>query len=76
MANNSDKIVVDGIVVESLRGGQFRVEVMCGDNKITVQAYISGKIRKNEISIINGDKVTVELSTFDLTKGRIVFRNR
>lgn len=74
--SNADKIVVDGVVLEALRGGQFRVEVACGDQTIIAQCYVSGKIRKNDITIVPGDKVTVELSTFDLSKGRIVFRNR
>lgn len=67
---------IDGVVLEALRGGQFKVEVLCGDKTIIVQAYVSGKIRKNDITIVAGDKVTLELSTFDLSKGRIVFRNR
>lgn len=74
--SNADKVVLDGVVVEALRGGQFKVEVPFGDSKIVVQAYVSGKIRKNDIAIVTGDKVTVELSTFDLSKGRIVFRNK
>jgi translation initiation factor IF-1 len=74
--SNADKVVLDGVVIEALRGGQFKVELPFGDNKIVVQAYVSGKIRKNDITIVTGDKVTVELSTFDLSKGRIVFRNR
>lgn len=76
MSNNSDKVVADGVVTEALRGGQFKVELQAGENTITIQAYVSGKIRKHDIKIVPGDKVTVELSTFDLTKGRIVFRNR
>lgn len=74
--SNADKVVLDGIVIEALRGGQFKVELPFGENTIMVQAYVSGKIRKHDITIVPGDKVTVELSTFDLSKGRIVFRNR
>lgn len=74
--SNADKVVLDGVVTEALRGGQFKVELPFGDKTIVVQAYVSGKIRKNDITIVTGDKVTVELSTFDLSKGRIVFRNR
>lgn len=74
--SNEDKMSIEGVVLEALRGGQFKVEVPCGDKTIVVQAYVSGKIRKNDITIVPGDKVTVELSTFDLSKGRIVFRNR
>lgn len=74
--SNADKIIIDGVVLEALRGGQFKVEVLCGDQTIVVQTYVSGKIRKNDITIVPGDKVTVELSTFDLSRGRIVFRNK
>ena len=74
--SNDDKIVKEGVVLEALRGGQFKVEIPFGDASVVIQAYVSGKIRKHAINIVTGDKVTVELSTFDLTKGRIVFRNR
>jgi len=74
--SNEDKMVIDGVVTEALRGGQFKVEIPFGEKTVLVQAYISGKIRKHDIKIVPGDKVTVEFSTFDLSKGRIVFRNR
>ena len=66
-----DAIEVEGIVVEPLPNAMFRVEL---DNGHKVLAHISGKMRKNFIRILRGDRVLVELSTYDLTKGRIVYR--
>ena len=64
-------IEVEGRVQTVLPGTMFRVEL---DNKHQVLAHISGKMRKNFIRILPGDKVAVELSPYDLTRGRIVFR--
>lgn len=64
-------IEVDGKVLEVLPGGQFRVEL---PNKHTVIAHVSGKIRMNYIRILPGDTVTIELSEYDLTRGRITYR--
>jgi len=66
-----DKIDMEGTVVEALPGTQFRVEL---DNGHTVLAYLSGKMRKYYIRILLGDRVRVELSPYDLTRGRIVYR--
>lgn len=66
-----DAIEVEGIVVEPLPNAMFKVEL---DNGHRVLAHISGKMRKNFIRILRGDRVLVELSTYDLTKGRIVYR--
>ena len=66
-----DAIEVEGIVVEPLPNAMFRVEL---DNGHRVLAHISGKMRKNFIRILRGDRVLVELSAYDLTKGRIVYR--
>ena len=66
-----DAIEVEGIVVEPLPNAMFRVEL---DNGHKVLAHISGKMRKNFIRILRGDRVLVELSAYDLTKGRIVYR--
>jgi translation initiation factor IF-1 len=66
-----DAIEVEGTVVEPLPNAMFRVEL---DNGHKVLAHISGKMRKNFIRILRGDRVLVELSTYDLTKGRIVYR--
>lgn len=68
-----DAIELEGIVVDCLPYAKFKVKL---DNGHVVLAHISGKIRKNFIRIIMGDKVTVELTPYDLTKGRITFRNR
>jgi translation initiation factor IF-1 len=66
-----DIIEVEGKVLEVLPGGSFRVELV---NKHTVVAHVSGKIRMNYIRILPGDTVTVELSPYDLTRGRITYR--
>jgi translation initiation factor IF-1 len=65
-----DLLKIDGEVEEVLPNGMFRVNI----NGNTIITYISGKVRKNKISIIRGDKVAVEVSAYDLTKGRIVYR--
>ena len=66
-----DGVTVEGTVVEALPNAMFRVEL---ENKHTVLAHISGKMRMHFIKILPGDKVTVELSPYDLTRGRIVYR--
>ena len=76
MSKNEDVIVVEGIVKEILPASQCRVEIGGTDGmpKKMIIAYLSGKMKKNFIRIIPGGKVKVELSMYDLTKGRIVFR--
>ncbi len=66
-----DAIEVIGTVVETLPNAMFRVEL---ENKHLVLAHVSGKMRKNFIRILPGDKILVELSPYDLTRGRIVYR--
>ena len=66
-------IVVEGTVIEALRNAMFRVEL---ENGHKVLAHVSGKMRKFFIRILPGDKVTVELSPYDLTRGRITYRER
>ncbi len=66
-----EPIRVDGIVKETLPNASFRVQL---ENGHIVLAHISGKMRMNFIKILPGDKVTVELSSYDLTKGRIIYR--
>ena len=66
-----DVIEMEGTVHESLPNAMFRVEL---ENGLVILAHISGKIRKNFIRILPGDKVLVELSPYDLTRGRIVYR--
>lgn len=73
MGNKEDKIVVEGTIVEALPGTQFRVQLDTGH---TVLAYLSGKMRKYYIRILLGDRVRVELSPYDLTRGRIVYRHK
>jgi len=67
----SDSVVVEGVVVDSLPNARFKVRM---ENGHEVLAHISGKMRKHFIRILNGDKVTVELSPYDLTRGRITYR--
>jgi translation initiation factor IF-1 len=69
-----DAIQVDGTVVAALPNAMFRVEVDMGGEKQQVLATISGKMRKYYIRILPGDTVTVELSPYDLRRGRIVYR--
>jgi translation initiation factor IF-1 len=73
MARTSNGIELEGTVLECLRNATFRVELQNGHK---VLAHISGKIRKNYIKILPYDRVLVELSPYDLTRGRIVFRYR
>ena len=73
MAKDEDKIQVEGTVVEALPGTQFKVRL---DNGHDVLAYLSGKMRKYYIRILLGDRVRVEMSPYDLTRGRIVYRQR
>jgi translation initiation factor IF-1 len=68
-----DQIEMEGTVTETLPNTMFRVQL---ENGHVVIAHISGKMRKNYIRILKGDKVTVQLTPYDLTKGRISFRSR
>ena len=71
MPKKEEKIEVEGVVVEALPSTQFRVEL---ENGHKVLAYLSGKMRKYYIRILLGDRVRVELSPYDLTRGRITYR--
>ena len=73
MANKDDAIEVEGIVKEALPNTMFRVELQ---NKHIILAHLSGKMRKHYIRIVPGDSVKVELSPYDLNRGRIIFRER
>lgn len=73
MPRTSKGIELEGTVLECMRNATFRVELQNGH---TVLAHISGKIRKNYIRILPFDRVLVELSPYDLTRGRILFRYR
>ena len=68
-----DTIEMQGVVTEVLPNPVFRVKL---ENDHVITAHISGKMRKNYIRILNGDKVTVEMSPYDLSKGRITFRSK
>lgn len=71
MAKNSDTIEVKGAVIELLPGATFRIEL---ENEHEVIAHLSGKMRMNHIRLSVGDEVRVEMSPYDLTKGRITYR--
>jgi len=71
MPKNDDKIQLDGMIVEALPATQFKVQL---DNGHHVLAYLSGKMRKFYIRILLGDRVRVEMSPYDLTRGRIIYR--
>jgi len=71
--SKEDAIEMEGIVTETLPNTNFKVQL---DNGHMVIAHISGRMRKNYIRILMGDRVTVQLTPYDLTKGRIIFRNK
>ena len=73
MAKDEDKILVEGLVIEALPGTQFKVRL---ENGHEVLAYLSGKMRKYYIRILLGDRVRVEMSPYDLSRGRIVYRHK
>lgn len=67
-----ESIEMQGTVIESLPNTTFRVKL---ENGHMINAYISGRMRKNYIRILTGDKVTIEMTPYDLTRGRIIFRD-
>ena len=71
--SKSDMIELEGTVVESMPNAMFKVEIQGGH---VILAHISGKLRMNFIRILPGDKVTVEMSPYDLSKGRITWRSK
>ena len=71
--SKADMIEIEGVVVEKLPNAMFKVEL---ENGHIVLAHISGKLRMNFIKILPGDKVTLEMSPYDLSKGRIVWRDK
>ena len=73
MANKDEAIEVEGVVKEALPNTMFRVEL---ENQHIILAHLSGKMRKHYIRIVPGDTVKVELSPYDLNRGRIIFRER
>lgn len=90
MAKEDDIIELEGIVVEALPNAQFKVKLLTGKSaekgeedtadkskkEMIILAHLSGKLRMNYIRIIPGDKVTVEMSPYDTTKGRITWRSK
>ncbi len=73
MTKKEEAIEVDGVVTEALANTRFRVQL---DSGHTVIAHVAGRMRKHFIRIVPGDKVRVELSPYDLSKGRITYRER
>ena len=73
MAKDDDKLTIEGTVIEALPGTQFKVEL---ENGSAILAYLSGKMRRHYIRILLGDRVRLEISPYDLTRGRIVYRYR
>jgi translation initiation factor IF-1 len=73
LADKEEKVELDGEVVEALRNGQFRIAL---DNGHETLGYTAGKMRRYRIRILPGDRIKVELSPYDLTRGRIVYRYR
>ena len=73
MAKKEEKARMEGVIVKALPGTQFLVEL---ENGHEILAYLAGKMRKYYIRVLLGDRVTVEMSTYDLTRGRIVYRHK
>lgn len=73
MSNSGEKIELEGIVKEALPNASFKIDI--GNGKM-ILGMISGKMRMNHIRILPGDKVRIELSPYDLTRGRIIFREK
>lgn len=71
--SKEEALEMEGTVIETLPNTNFRVQL---ENGHIVIAHISGKMRKNYIRILTGDRVTVQITPYDLSKGRIIFRNR
>ena len=72
MPKQDDKLTLEGEVLEALPNAMFRVKL---ENDVKIIAYVSGKMRKHYIRILPGDRITAELSPYDLTKARIVYRH-
>ncbi|MHC4975716.1 MAG: translation initiation factor IF-1 [Planctomycetota bacterium] len=72
MPKQDDKLTLEAEVLEALPNAMFKVKL---ENDVEILAYVSGKMRKHYIRILPGDRITVELSPYDLTKARIVYRH-
>lgn len=73
MTNTKEVIEIDGTVIESLPNAMFKVEL---DNGHLILAHIAGKLRMHYIKILPGDKITVEMTPYDLSKGRMTYRHK
>jgi translation initiation factor IF-1 len=73
MAKKEEKLRMEGTIMKALPGTQFKVEL---ENGHEILAYLSGKMRKYYIRVLLGDRVTVEMSPYDLSRGRIVYRHK
>ncbi len=71
--SKEDLIEFNGVVMEVLSNAMFRVKL---DNEHVILAHTSGRMRKNRIRVLAGDRVTVEMTPYDLTKGRVIFREK
>lgn len=71
----NDKVIIDGVIKDCLRGTEFLVEIDVNGLKKDIVGYISGKMRKAYIKVAYGDRVKIELSKYDLNRGRIVTRS-
>jgi translation initiation factor IF-1 len=71
MSENSDKIELEGEVIEALRGRMFRIQL---DNGHQTLGYLAGRLKRYRIRVMLGDRVRIELSAYDLNRGRIVYR--
>jgi translation initiation factor IF-1 len=71
--SKEDILTISGTVYEVLPNAMFRVEL---ENKHKIIAYLGGKMRKNDIKIIQGDSVDIEMSAYDMTRGRVIYRRR
>ena len=72
MPKQDDKLTLEAEVLEALPNAMFRIKL---ENDVDILAYVSGKMRKHYIRILPGDRITVELSPYDLTKARIIYRH-
>ena len=73
---SDDLIELEGVIKEVYQGGNFLVEAQLGEESIDVKAHLAGRLRRFRIRVVLGDKVTIGVSPYDLTKGRITFRHK
>lgn len=74
MTEKDKKFEIDGIVTKSLPGTEFKVKILIGEQEYEITAHLGGKMRMHYIKVYEGDKVRVEMTHYDLTKGRITYR--